>query len=85
MRCTYSLTIEAICPIHGVDDRYELTVHSDATVYVERLTKLARSFSGRKLTQEDLTQAVARHLRGMTVTTVGYHSGVKAVVTERFT
>lgn len=80
MLCTYEITVRAICPIHLVDDVYEVTVESRSTIYVERLLAFAKTLESTKQTQEDITVTLARKFPGTTIRSVGYHSGVKATV-----
>lgn len=79
MLCKYKIVIRAICPVHGVDDEYDVTVTSAETIYVEKLIAFAKSLETVKKTQEDLTRMIAKKF-GCRVKSVGYHSNIKAVV-----
>ena len=76
----HRLLIHAICPIHKVNDHYELTVTSRSTIYVEDIAEFAASLALVEKTQEDITWRIAKRFPGTKVRTVGWHSNVRAVV-----
>ena len=76
MRVTYTLTMEAVCPIDKKKDVYEVEVISDRTIPVERILGLTKDQP--EGFQEDLTENLAR-LLGARVISTGWHSGVKTV------
>lgn len=77
MRVTYSLTIEAKCPIDNEPDAYECEITSTRTIPVEEILDAVKELP--KAFQEDVTVALARKL-GATVQTIGWHSGIKTEV-----
>lgn len=79
MICRYELKLTAICPIHKVQDHYDLIVESPHQIYVEELMEFAKACEAKEETQEQITATFARKF-GCQVTTVGYHSGVKTTV-----
>ncbi len=69
-----------ICPADKEKDFYVVTVESRRTVMVEDILAAIKEWENEKAYQEDITAALSRAL-GCTVTTVGWHSGVKTTVT----
>lgn len=80
MKIRHTLLVTAICPVDDLPDVYETSVETGRVINVETILEVAASFSERKIYQEDLTQEMARRLAA-TVSTVGYHSGVRTEVT----
>ena len=76
MRVTYTLTMQAACPVDGKKDVYQVEVISDRTIPVERILELTKDQP--EGFQEDLTKNLAR-LLGARVISTGWHSGVKTV------
>ena len=76
MRVTYSLTIQAVCPVDKKKDVYEVEVIADRTIPVEDILRLTQDQP--EAFQETLTENLAR-LLGAKVISIGYHSGVKTV------
>lgn len=79
MLAEYSLEITASCPVDRKPDVYECRVTARRTIPVEDILKAVDSLKGKELYQEQLTGELHRMLAA-DVETVGYHSGVKAVV-----
>lgn len=81
MLCRYELLAEAICPVDPkVRDKYRLTIESVETIMVEDIEALTTRLESRKITQEDLSQEIAAAFPAATITTVGWHSGIKTTV-----
>lgn len=76
----YTLRVRCACPVDDLSDVYTAKVFSDRAVPVEEILECAKSFEGRKIFQEQLTEELARTL-SCKVHTVGWHSGVKTEVT----
>ena len=76
MRVTYTLTMEAVCPVDKKKDVYEVEVISDRTIPVEDILWLTKDQP--EAFQETLTENLAR-LLGARVISTGWHSGVKTV------
>ena len=76
MRVTYTLTMEAVCPVDKKKAVYEVEVISDRTIPVEDILRLTKDQP--EGFQEDLTENLAR-LLGARVISTGWHSGVKTV------
>lgn len=80
MKCRYETRLNALCPVNGQPDCYDVIVESDKMIMVEHLNEVVGFYAGSKDFQEDLTHELARKL-GATVTTIGYHYGVKTTCT----
>ena len=80
MLCRYEITVRAICPIHKVPDTYQVTVESPHEVMVETILDIAHEMAGTEQTQERITETLAKRLPGCTITSIGYHSGVRTTV-----
>lgn len=82
MRCLYEIAVRAQCPVNPSDtDLYRFTIESEHLILVEKITAFFTDHAGQKETyQEMLTQQCAVSL-GATVTSVGWHSGVKVTCT----
>jgi len=78
VKVEYSLKINAQCPVDGKRDLYDCVIVSTSTLQVEKI--LAEIKDLPKAFQEEITVELARSL-GAEVTTTGWHSGVKTVVT----
>ena len=79
MKVVHSLTVQARCPVDSQLDTYEATFTASRVVKVEDILAAIKRVANRKVFQEDLTCQLAREL-GMSVTTIGYHSGVRTEV-----
>jgi len=80
MNVKHKLEIVALCPVNGEKDCYKMTVRTKRVIYVEKILKLVDKYKKKKISQEELTHKIARKL-GASVTTIGFHSGVKTKVT----
>jgi hypothetical protein len=78
MKCTYEIEIRAQCPVNPADtDLYQFVIESGALIEVEKIAAFFEKNAGtREVFQEALTQLCAVTL-GATVTSVGWHSGIK--------
>lgn len=78
MRNKYEVEVRAQCPVNKDDtDLYAFTIESEALIEVERIVEFFKLRAGHQnVFQEALTQQCAVTL-GATVTSVGWHSGVK--------
>ncbi len=79
MLCRYEMKLTAVCPIHKVLDHYDLTVESPHQIFVEEIIAFAKECEGKEQTQEQITATIAARFTA-TITTIGYHSGVKTTV-----
>lgn len=75
----HELTMRRSCPVNGGRDTYQVTIESTRLIHVETILA-AVSVIPETTFQEDATEALASSL-DCTVTTVGYHSGVKTTCT----
>jgi len=82
MLVRHEFQIEATCPVDGKPDLYDAVLETTCLVYVEDILAALIEVRSLKVPQERLTADLARKLGG-TLTTVGYHSGVKTTVTAR--
>lgn len=74
---TYQLDVRAQCPVNPADtDLYAFTIESESLIEVEKIVAFFGKHAKSKIFQEALTQKCAVTL-GASVTSVGYHSGVK--------
>lgn len=80
MRIEHTLTAAARCPKDGLPDRYRCIVKTDSVIPVEDILAAVKECSAIEIYQEDLCQLLRRKLNAC-VTLVGWHSGVKTVVT----
>jgi hypothetical protein len=81
MRCTYELLMTGICPVDNtLVDAYQVTVTCRHEVMVERLREHVALLGQRIATQEEQTQALADAFPGCTITSIGWHSGVRTTV-----
>jgi hypothetical protein len=71
--------VTAICPQDNLPDVYTMTVEGNRCVTVEDIIAAVDAWKKKKAYQEVVTADLARRL-GCTVTTVGWHSGVKTTV-----
>jgi len=81
MLCRYELTLAAICPVDQSTDYYAVVVESGAEIRCEKLVAFANTWRIHKATQEVITAAMAEAFPDATITTTGFHSGVRTVVT----
>jgi hypothetical protein len=81
MATTHELMAFCQCPVDNKLDTYCVTVETSADISVETILAATVALRDEKIFQEEFTRRLARSL-GATVTTVGYHSGVKT--TSRF-
>ena len=72
----YEMEITCLCPVDDLPDVYHLIVTARRVIPVEDIIAAAKAFSGKKMYQEDLCQAMHRKVNACCVI-VGYHSGVK--------
>jgi hypothetical protein len=75
MKVTHEMTFARRCPVDDALDHYELCVETTRTVKVEDILAAIEALPEKSF-QEEITAALAAKL-GCSVTTVGYHSGVK--------
>jgi NADPH-dependent 7-cyano-7-deazaguanine reductase QueF len=78
MKITYSFALKSNCPVDLLPDVYECQVVSDRPIAVEDILEVSEKYKEVFEFQEVLTEKLARQLAA-TVTTVGWHSGVKVV------
>ncbi len=76
MRVVYELTINAICPVDGKPDVYQLTVRSAKVIPVEDILAAVKKEVAEPAYQETITERLFRAI-GTQVETFGIHSGVK--------
>lgn len=78
MKNVYEVEVRAQCPVNDGDtDLYLFTIESTELIEVEKIVAFIKANANKKkIFQEALTQRCAVAL-GATVTSVGYHSGVK--------
>lgn len=84
MKCVYSgFFITCRCPENtSVVDYYDISIESDKMILVEFILATVKDFSERIMYQEHLTEELAiRFGAGVTITTTGFHSKIKTVVT----
>lgn len=81
MRMRYETRAHSVCPVNPeVTDYYDVTVESDEHLMVEKINEAIADATFDPAMQETITERIAASL-GATVTTVGYHSGVKTTCT----
>lgn len=81
MKVTYETRATATCPLNEFFvDHYDVVIVSDQLVTAERILQTISDVTVAPIFQEDLTVELAHALEA-TVTTVGYHSGVKTTAT----
>ena len=76
MRVTYSLQVQAICPVDKKNDTYQINIVADHAIPVEDILRLTKDRP--EAYQETITENLAR-LLGAKVISTGFHSGVKTV------
>ena len=79
MKVTHELTLKARCPVDDAVDIYEVTITTNSmsvNLKVEDLLEVVDALQDTTIFQEDITMKIADRL-GVSVRTVGYHSGVK--------
>ena len=76
MICRYEIKMEASCPVNGFPDHYDVIVERPTLIEVEKLIEIVTDYTGTKAFQEQITITLAERLEA-TVTTIGYHYGVK--------
>ena len=79
MKISYSTFFSRKCPVDGTIDHYQCELTSHETIFVEAILEQIDELP-EAATPEELTQILASEL-DCTVTTTGWHSGVKTVVT----
>lgn len=79
MKCRYETRMRALCPITNGFDFYDVIVESDELIVIEKLQPTIDEHA-RKAFQEEITVQLAKALNA-TVTTIGYHSGIKTTCT----
>lgn len=79
MLVEHTLTVCARCPVNELRDVYEVTFRLNRLIKVEELLTITGEYSGKKIFQEELTQAMADRLQCI-VESRGTHSGVKTKV-----
>lgn len=74
----YEVEVKAQCPVNPTDtDLYVFTIESRTIIEVEKIAAFFAAHAGEKnIFQEALTQKCAVAL-GASVTSVGWHSGIK--------
>lgn len=82
MYVKHEFKIKANCPVDGEGDTYDAVFEPVGLVYVEYIRKVLEEAKDAKIPQEELTLEMARKLGG-TLTTVGFHSGIKTTVVAR--
>jgi len=80
MLCRYEFQLSAVCPVDQSADHYAVTVSTSHEIRVEKLLAFALTFRLVAATQEVITEQFAAAFPGATVSTVGYHSGVRTTV-----
>lgn len=79
MRVIHETKFSRLCPVNDAQDLYELAVETNRTVKVEDILAAIEALPA-KAFQEDITTELAAKL-GCSVTTIGYHSGIKTTCT----
>lgn len=79
MRCEYTLEVVATCPVDNRPDVYRVTIRSARTIPCERILAAVAGLKDAPMYQEDFTHELHRALAAE-VETVGYHSGIRAVI-----
>lgn len=77
MKIVHETKFTCRCPVDNSLDHYELSVEVRKLIKVEAILAAIAALP-KKAFQEELTEQLAKVL-GATVTTTGYHSGVKTV------
>ena len=77
MQISYKFKMTARCPNDHLPDLYEVEVISSRTIFAEELIEVSNKIgaSDIHLSQEDITEKLARHFAA-TVITKGCHYGV---------
>lgn len=80
MKTKYEYEVRAQCPVNPSDtDLYKFTIEAESIIEVEKIVKFFKDNAGNKnVFQEALTNHCAVTL-GATVTSEGWHSGVRVV------
>ena len=81
MRARYSLTFTGQCPVNGDSDVYDLEVVSSTPIMVEDIIGAVSEATKESRTQEQITKIIRSKIPAR-ITTIGFHSGVRAEVTE---
>lgn len=78
MRCLYEIEVRAQCPVNPADtDLYQFRIYSESIIKVEDIAAFFSKHANKQnVFQEDLTRHCAVAL-GATVTSIGWHSGIK--------
>jgi hypothetical protein len=79
MQVKYEFEIHAKCPVDKKPDRYLAVAESNKILFCEDVVAEVEKLKNTETPQETLTENLSRAL-GCTVTTVGYHSGIKVSV-----
>lgn len=82
MYVKHEFKIKANCPVDGEGDIYDAVFEPVGMVFVEDIRAILEEAKTSKVPQEELTLEIARRLGG-TLTTVGWHSGIKTTVVAR--
>lgn len=76
MKVWHELSCRCLCPVNGEPDVYLIIIETDTVIKVEDILDAAAKLSAMRLFQEEFTERLARSI-GATLTTVGFHTGVK--------
>jgi NADPH-dependent 7-cyano-7-deazaguanine reductase QueF len=76
MITTHELTAKCNCPVDGGPDNYEVIIKTRTDIPVETILSATEALKDEQIFQEEFTRRLARSL-GVTVTTIGYHSGIR--------
>jgi NADPH-dependent 7-cyano-7-deazaguanine reductase QueF len=79
MLIKYELEVSCRCPVDGLPDKYQVTIETSETICVEEIIEKASELKDLTMFQEELTQNLHRSFN-CSVSTFGYHSGVKTSV-----
>jgi NADPH-dependent 7-cyano-7-deazaguanine reductase QueF len=72
----HEFTAKCNCPVDGGPDNYEVIIETRTDIPVETILSATEALKNEQIFQEEFTRRLARSL-GVTVTTIGYHSGIR--------
>lgn len=78
----YTFQAGGTCPVNGRKDLFDVRVKSERAIPVEEILGVVETLSELNAFQEEWTRHLAERL-GASVTTRGWHSGVRVVCRER--
>lgn len=80
MKVIYETTMSAMCPVNDERDTYAVQIEATRQIMCEDILAVTRGFSRVSITQEELTERLARAFKAK-VTTTGTHSHVRTFCT----